>query len=290
MIKKLNSQAALECGCFTFFAFLLLYLTASGKYLFYVTPKMAPYLYFTSAIMLIWAASRLPLLFRPQHRIRAAHCLVLVVPALFLLLPHSTVSAIQASDYTAGKLTNASVSATSDSAINPEASDNLQSNSEDSNSAAVPETSGESSSADADDSAQYDNSLIEQYGLKREADGSIQISDPEFYPWILEINTNMRRYEGATVTMKSFVLKDDEWMAQDEFLGARLLMYCCAADLTPCGILCKYEDTSTLQNNAWVTICGVIHVVKFLNEDTPEIIVNKITAADKPEDEYVYPW
>lgn len=273
-----------------FFAFLLLYLTANGKYLSYVTPKMAPYLYLTSAIMLVWAVSRLPLLFRPQHRIRAAHCLVLAVPALLLLLPHGTVGSVRTADYTAGAFSGVSGNTSISSSPGAVASADASVNPQDATGAATPETSGESNAANAEDSGQYDNSLIEQYGLQREADGSIQISDENFYPWVLEITTNMHRYEGVAVTMKGFVFKDDQYMAQNEFLSARLMMYCCAADLTPCGILCKYNDASSLQNDTWVTVSGVIHVVKFLDEDTPEISVEKVTAAEKPADEYVYPW
>jgi putative membrane protein len=65
-----------------------LYLVRSGKYLSYVTPRMEPYLYFTAVVMGIWALSALGRL-RPQHKVRSAHCLVLAIPVLLLLLPHS---------------------------------------------------------------------------------------------------------------------------------------------------------------------------------------------------------
>ena len=83
-----NSQALAEISCYLAFAGAMLYLVRSGRYLSYVTPKLAPYLCFSAAVMVVWALSSLGRMFRIQYRKHIAHCFVLAIPLLLLLLPH----------------------------------------------------------------------------------------------------------------------------------------------------------------------------------------------------------
>ena len=310
MVKRINPQAFLEFICFSFFAVLIFYLTVSGGYLSYVTPKMAPYLYFTSAVMLVWAVSKFPVIFRPQHRIRAAHCLVLVIPILLLLLPHTFVIA---SGMSSGYLGNNSLTNVSGSTFSTGAKSNEaaapQSNSSVTSDNSVPanasdgDMSGNFSSADipsgdgtadtagvGETDEQYNDSIMKQYGLKLSEDGSVNVSDDLFYPWMSEIYSNLKRYDGTTITIKGFVYKDSETMKSNEFAPARLLMWCCSADLSPCGIICEYDRVSELEENTWVKVTGVIHIGKYQGEDEPQINVTSVSPADKPNEEYVYPW
>ena len=62
-----NSQALAEISCYLAFAGAMLYLVRSGRYLSYVTPKLAPYLCFSAAVMVVWALSSLhPRVCRPN--------------------------------------------------------------------------------------------------------------------------------------------------------------------------------------------------------------------------------
>ncbi|HBC93948.1 MAG TPA: TIGR03943 family protein, partial [Pelotomaculum sp.] len=102
--RAFNPQIFLELLCYSTFGGLMFHLVDSEKYLSYVTPRMKPYLYFTAIVMLIWACVGLGRLFRPQHKIRSAHCFVLVFPILLLLLPHNPLSTADLSDrYIGGK-------------------------------------------------------------------------------------------------------------------------------------------------------------------------------------------
>ena len=80
-----NSQALAEISCYLAFAGAMLYLVRSGRYLSYVTPKLAPYLCFSAAVMVVWALSSLGRVFRIQYRKHIAHCFVLAIPLLLLL-------------------------------------------------------------------------------------------------------------------------------------------------------------------------------------------------------------
>lgn len=227
--------------------------------------------------MLVWAASKLPGLFLPQYRVRAAHCLVLVIPILLLLSPHSQVSASgMSSGYSGGSWTGVSGSVSSPGAK----ANGTQGN-----------TAGNSAQADGSRAdAQEDDSIVKQYGLALSEDGSVQVSDELFYPWLTEIFANMNKYEGVQITIKGFVFKDSGSMESNEFIPARLLMWCCSADLSPCGIVCEYDKAAELKENTWVTVTGVIHIGQHKGQDEPQITVTSVSPADKPQEEYVYPW
>lgn len=89
---KIDKQALVECICYLLFAFALLYLVLSGRYLQYVTPRMKPYLLFAAVVLLVWARTAIENLYVVRHRRHCLHCFVLVFPLLMLILPHRSVS------------------------------------------------------------------------------------------------------------------------------------------------------------------------------------------------------
>jgi putative membrane protein len=99
--RVMNPQVLLEFLSYIIFAALMFYLVSTGKYQSYVTPRMVPCFYFTSAVMAVWAFGGLSRLFRPRNKIRTAHCFVLAIPIMLLLLPHSPITA---SDMSSGYL------------------------------------------------------------------------------------------------------------------------------------------------------------------------------------------
>jgi putative membrane protein len=279
MENKINSQALLEFICFAAFSFLTIFLVISGKYLSYVTPKMAPYLVFTSIVMLVWAISSFFRIFRPVYRTHAAYCLVLILPIIIFLLPHSSLETAALSSGYSGA--NAISQTASSSGANGKVdTSNAQSTSQ------AQSSSGSGGSSDA----QGDDSIAKQFGLALSADGTISVSDQEFYPWLSEISENTGKYEGKTITLKGFVFKDSTQMSENEFVPARLLMYCCSADLTPCGLLCRYDGASSLTANSWVTVTGTLHEEEVNGSTQAVITAESVSPAEKPGEEYVYPW
>ncbi|MPN48193.1 hypothetical protein SDC9_195798 [bioreactor metagenome] len=99
----------------------------------------------------------------------------------------------------------------------------------------------------------------------------------------------MDKYEGYNIFITGFVFNDTQYLAEGEFVPARLAMTCCVADLTPIGILCKYDDASKLKAGEWVTVEGVIHKEQNEGEDEPQITVTGITPA-KEVPGYIYPY
>lgn len=298
MIKKVpNPQILLEFVCYVTFAVLLIYLVATGKYQSYVTPRIVPYFYFTVAVMIIWAVGGLFRLFRPQHKNRAAHCLVLAIPILLLLLPHS---AINTADLSYGYL-----SGNAYGGLPGQVTDNTSGGRGDStdsgsvNSASVPTDglAGGNAAGSADDNNALANtpgnsvSASDFPGLDVE-NKKITVANEDFGYWLSELYVNMEKYTGYAITMTGFVYKDPALMAKDEFVPARLMMWCCAADLAPTGLLCKYGKASELKEDAWVTVEGTLFIgkTKYDNAeyDDIQVSVTKITPAKEVEG-YIYP-
>ncbi|ADY54525.1 protein of unknown function DUF1980 [Syntrophobotulus glycolicus DSM 8271] len=271
--RAFNPQIFLEFLCYSVFGGLLLYLVSSGKYLSYVTPRMAPYLYFAAVVMGIWALTGLGRLFRPQYRVRAGHCFVLVIPILLLLLPHSPLSIADLSgNYIRGNSFSGGSGLISSYSVPQEQEP-------------VSDSGFNSDIPNAENSTDLP-------GLDT-ADRKITVSNDDFSLWLSEIYDNMEKYEGYTIVMTGFVFKNPEAFKRDEFLPARLMMSCCAADLMPTGLICQYDKAAELQAESWVTVEGTLFIGQYeydgRKSDEPQISATKITPAKKVEG-YVYPY
>lgn len=278
--KSFNPQIFAEVLCYSVFTGLTLYLLNSGKYLTYVTPRMKPYLYFTAFVMSVWALTGLRRLFRPQYKTRAAHCLVLVVPILLLLLPHNPLTASDLStNYTGG---NAFLPKTGSSSSE-------QNNAAAAFSDTVTEQDTTSSPAAADTAQSGGDTDAAALSGLDEKNKKITVGNEEFYPWLAEIYTNLGKYEGYQISITGFVYKDSEYFSANEFVPARLGMTCCAADLTPIGLICKYDKTSELKADSWVTVEGIIQKGQYEGQYEPQISVTQISPAEKVEG-YIYPY
>ncbi|WP_313346138.1 TIGR03943 family putative permease subunit [Sedimentibacter sp.] len=288
--KAFNSQVFLEILCNTVFVLIIIHLLKSGNYLYYVTPRMKPYFIFSAIISTIWSLAGIKRLFKPQHLIRSAHCFVLIIPVLLLLLPHS---ALGINDVSTG-YTGAGAFAK-----NPPAGNSLDQSEyyseqyynftddpvDYSGSTTYPSTQEDYSSYDIAPSP-YEQNV--KSGLDEE-NKKITINNDEFYPWITEIYTNMDRYEGYEITMTGFVFKDQEYFYENEFVPARLAMVCCAADLAPVGILCLYDNLSELESGQWITVTGILHKGQYNGQDEPQITVTGISPAEEVLG-YIFPY
>ena len=85
-----NIQALVECTCYLIFGILLFYLTYSGKYLKYVTPRMKPYLYGLSVLMFIWTLAEGRFLLIPRYKARIARSFIFIIPILLMVIPPKT--------------------------------------------------------------------------------------------------------------------------------------------------------------------------------------------------------
>jgi len=120
--------------------------------------------------------------------------------------------------------------------------------------------------------------------------GVLVMSDNNFYECMNEIYSNMDKYDGVQIEVVGFVFNDNEGFLDNEFVPARMMMTCCAADMVPVGFLCRYDKASELKADAWVKVTGTIGKTQFDGETVPYIKAESVEKAEKPDVEYVYPY
>ena len=302
---KIDKQALVEMICYLLFAFVLLFLVLSGQYLNYVTPRMKPYLLFAAAVLLVWARTAMENLYVVRHRRHCLHCFVLVFPLLMLASPHKSVSVSSVSAPAQSIATVQTLRSTAAAPIpqptaepavmeTAESAETTETENPDVQPTATPQPDIADSAADAEnadgtyETTDFLGNTTTLHGYDA-ANRHITISDAEFYTWMDVIWANPTDYDGWTLTVTGEVDKTSREMGADEFIPARLIMTCCAADLTPCGFVCKWEQADTLTPDSWVTVTGTIYQRQYSDHSEPQLQVQSVVTAE-PVEGYIYPY
>ena len=302
-----NKEAFIEGLSCLLFAFTMLYLIFTEKYLLFIRPGMKIYLYFTAVVMIVWSVSCFRRIAIPQYKMHLNRFLVLIVPMIAMFLPYTV---IKASDTTISSQIQTNQSdvqentqqnntetiqsaqqSTTNAQNTPEVtpvpssqsgSDNSVDNNQQTTASDTQNNDQQSSQAQNDSS--QDHQIKVPDGLDTE-NKTITISDTDFYAWIVQLNLYPDKYEGYTLHVHGTVYRND-YMEENEFAVTRLLMSCCVADLANCGPLCIYNNVSELTEDAWVNVTGTYHYDKY---EGMQVTVTGIEDADPAEEEYIYP-
>jgi putative membrane protein len=69
--------------------------------------------------------------------------------------------------------------------------------------------------------------------------GTLVFDQDNYYENLYNIYKDLDAFVGRDVELTGFVFKDSDTLQGDEFVAARLLMVCCAADMQTVGLLCR---------------------------------------------------
>ena len=98
------------------------------------------------------------------------------------------------------------------------------------------------------------------------------------------------KFEGKTIKVKGFALKDIEFMDSNYFAIGKYEISCCAADASYIGFIVKYDD-NIISSDKWYEIEGVLEKGKA--NDGNDImyikIINIKEINSNSEEQYVYP-
>ncbi len=125
-------------------------------------------------------------------------------------------------------------------------------------------------------------------------DQTIVIDDENFISIMDALWSNTDTYVGREVEMLGFVYIDPVLGPQD-FVLARLIMTCCAADAQMAGLLCRYPERNSLVPGQWITVRGTIGKLPYYNGaektviEMPYLEVFQVRKVEKPPQEYIYP-
>lgn len=85
----------------------------------------------------------------------------------------------------------------------------------------------------------------------------IDLTDDMYPIWYVDAMENPKRYEGKTISFTAMVLKPDG-MPKNYFVPGRLVMTCCAEDMTYLGYVCKSREARRLENKQWVKVTAKV--------------------------------
>ena len=289
-MKRINwealAQALILACCAIAFAVLLI----TGMIRSYVHPRIEKYAWFAVVVLILMTVSMLPMIRQPKRKSRWLPIFILMVPLLSgFAMPAATgmislqnnntiipgASPSSSVTLSASQSDSASVSDTSSVVTTTSSSDTSRSGKVQSSTITTSETS----------------SLTTTTAQEATSDGVEVIADDDFIKWLNEALDNPPAYKGKTVKIRGFVFRSDE-LANNEFVPARLCMVCCAADLAPCGFVCRSDDAQKWATDSWVWVTATIQLEydSYYQKDVPVLIASKIEAAEKPKNEILYPY
>lgn len=123
-------------------------------------------------------------------------------------------------------------------------------------------------------------------------DNIINVNSKNFVSSLDEIISNCNEYEGKTIEISGFIYNDKNLkLNENQFIIARYMMVCCAADMQIAGLRCQYStNQNSFDLNTWVKISGKVKIDTYEGSYDPLILIDKIEIDPNPDTSYVYPY
>lgn len=117
----------------------------------------------------------------------------------------------------------------------------------------------------------------------------IEVLDDDYGLFYMDALDNPDKYKNKTVQIKGIAISAVQGDKKAMVMG-RYAMVCCADDLSLCGILVRNVDRSSFNQNDWVLLKGVIHVLYNSEYNRNFIVIDalEVTKVDALSDPYVY--
>lgn len=116
----------------------------------------------------------------------------------------------------------------------------------------------------------------------------IILTSQNYYNTIVTITSHLDEYKGYTIHATGFVSYHDQGLKGNDFVLARTLMICCAADMTPFGLPTEHKEETALRENTWYSMSGTIGERTFHGMKQPYI--THVTLQEAAEiDGYIFP-
>lgn len=269
-MKHKNFDITVLMNSITFFIFsiLLFKLYLTGEYTKFIAPKMSVYLIIAGYIFLLWSIYAFKDFLRSMKKSEACspipkkrnfRWVFMTIPLVLLLMPTTSLGIEDlSSDYLGRNIAN-------------QADSNV--------------TIGLGSQVSPEVEEMTKQKQIEIIGFDR-LNKTITVDTNNFYTWMVRLFQSMEDYDGYTITLTGFVFNDDASFKDNEFLLARLVMSCCVSDMTPLGIVCRY-DGEPLEKTKWYTVTGKIFIGDYKGGKEPQILIESVVPAE-PISEYIY--
>lgn len=122
--------------------------------------------------------------------------------------------------------------------------------------------------------------------------GIIHVFDDYFLKLFYKVNENPELYDSKKIKFKAKVYLPN-YLAQQQFLAARVAMNCCAADTSAVGFISNLPENLNykIKEGDWVEIVAVIKnkYAEVYKTIIPQIDILEISETTAPDEEIVYP-
>lgn len=274
-LYKINKAVLFKISVMLVFAGFFLVASVSGKAKLYIHPKLVPMLVLCAFVFIIISFVLLKDLFKDGRKAKINLSMLIFIPPLLmaLLIPAKPVT----NNFSAYNSSNQASLGSSKISIDNQ--DTAQEQGDQTNN--TDDMSGRSYIYESGEENEVPE--LQMKGNK------IVLEDNNFIRWMEEIYNNLSKYDGKEIELTGFVFTDKSYK-KDEFVAARALMACCAADTQVIGLMCKYQDAGSLKKDSWYKFSGKLVKETYEGKLIPVILIRNMIPASKPKNEYLYPY
>jgi putative membrane protein len=152
-------------------------------------------------------------------------------------------------------------------------------------------SSSYSSNIDAGEAINFENGAtdIQHEPETKPKPSKVIFEDRNFAIMLDSLYMRIDEYKGTDVEIMGKIYKDPS-MKSNEFAVVRPMMSCCSADTALVGLFCVNNTEIKVNKDTWAKIEGKVSIVDGKEGKMPVVEVQKVTAVDKPKNEFVYPY
>ncbi|TYR79361.1 TIGR03943 family protein [Priestia megaterium] len=115
----------------------------------------------------------------------------------------------------------------------------------------------------------------------------IVVTDPEYISVMNIIENNVEKFVGKTLEIKGFVYRE-EGFEKNQFVVARFGLSCCVADASVYGTLSTVKNASAFKTDDWIQVKGTIQKTSYHDADLPYLQIETVKEIKQPDNPYVY--
>lgn len=117
----------------------------------------------------------------------------------------------------------------------------------------------------------------------------ITIEEEGFMELLTSIDLYTDNFIGKKIRMTGFVYREDD-MLPNQFVISRLAMQCCSADTAPYGIMVESDTANQYPEDTWVEVTGVIGNTTYNNNTIMKIDGENLVTTKASDTPYIYPY
>ncbi|WP_078553142.1 TIGR03943 family putative permease subunit [Bacillus alkalicellulosilyticus] len=292
------------------FALLILAMIVTGNIVYYIAPKMMPFIYFATVVFLFLGAVQIIRSTKKDeeeycdcgedHSITGSPLTKILIYSIFIVpivagfvIPDraldSSVAANRGIQYGSGVLnkpitTPAEAEDTLARAAayleDPDAyfeglEENLEANSE------------HFSAEDFYTEEGFNNYYLELAEELKEHD-TIVVTEENYLDVMTVLDIHMNEFLGKEIEILGFVYREEDF-DDNQMVVARFAMTCCVADVAVYGTMIEADEASQYENDTWVRVSGTLNQTTYGDFAIPLIQLREITVVEEPDTPYVYP-